>query len=279
MAFQPFGYLFQIRANMPPADAKAAIRGKKRGWFDPIHGPRGWIIGPFLCLWSSAFDRYGPMLFGLIRRDNRGTRITGRAGSDLNGIIMLAVLMPALLYLLSKIVEEGQATVRLFITFGVLIPLGLLSFWWAHKDRKKADHLVRFIRQAVGEASSERPVARRAIRGGGPPAKLGVGDRASAESPTAEHIYEALDQLTEGLSSFLILERDDNSYMQSTIHNDRFVVEVRDGAKETHRHAVSPTNRNARTLGKAQAAEALLLYLEGREAEAPVVWESGYANV
>jgi hypothetical protein len=29
----------------------------------------------------------------------------------------------------------------------------------------------------------------------------------------------------------------------------------------------------------AQAAETLLLYVEGREDEAPVVWEKGFANV
>lgn len=270
MAFQPFGYRFEVQARVAPDDAKAAIRGRKKGWFDAVDGPRGWIAGPFLCLWSSAFDRYGPMLFGLIRQDNLGTRITGRAGSDLNGILMTAIIVPGLLYLLWELVKEGQATPRLIVVVGVVVALAVLSFWWAHKDRKKADHLVRFVRTALGEASPERAITRRQLRGQGPAVKLGVGDRATVASPTAEQIYEALEQLKEGLREFLILERGANSYMQSAFRNGQFVVEIRDGTEETHRHAVFA--------GQAEAAETLLHYIEGREAEAPVAWESGYAN-
>ena len=80
MGFQPFGYRFETFTSLPPAEAKAAIRSKKTSIVDAKNGARGWILGPIICLWFSAFDNYSPMLFGLISTNNLGTRVHGRAG-------------------------------------------------------------------------------------------------------------------------------------------------------------------------------------------------------
>lgn len=80
MDFQPFGYRFEIISHLSAANTKKAIRDKKTGLFDAKNGARGWVAGPFICLWFSAFDRYGPMLVGLISSENFGARVRGRAG-------------------------------------------------------------------------------------------------------------------------------------------------------------------------------------------------------
>ena len=54
MTFQPFGYRFEITSELTPTEAKAAIRSKKTTVFDVKNGARGWIVGPFICLWFSA---------------------------------------------------------------------------------------------------------------------------------------------------------------------------------------------------------------------------------
>lgn len=107
MGFQPFGFTFEIFSSLPPERAKAALRSKKTSLFDAQNGARGWIAGPFICLWFSAFDRYGPMLFGLISAYNLGTRVRGRAGSDLNGVAMFTLSIPLVGWLIFKMVAEG----------------------------------------------------------------------------------------------------------------------------------------------------------------------------
>jgi len=92
MAFQPFGCAVDIRSEMAPRAVRSAIRRRWRGWFDPINGSRGWMIGPFICLWRSALDSRGPILLAVVSSDGFGSRISGRAGSDLNGIAMMVLL-------------------------------------------------------------------------------------------------------------------------------------------------------------------------------------------
>ncbi|AOL93533.1 hypothetical protein [Porphyrobacter sp. LM 6] len=150
MAFQPFGFRFEISSSLPTAKAKAAIRSKKTSIFDAKNGARGWIAGPFICLWFSAFDRYGPMLFGLISADNFGTRVRGRAGSDLNGVLMFTLLIPLMAWVVYKMISEGQATGRQLVVIGLVFLVGgPLIYWSAHRERKDAEPLVRFLRKTL----------------------------------------------------------------------------------------------------------------------------------
>lgn len=152
MEFQPFGFSFEISSNLPPAKAKAAIRSKKTNLFDAKSGARGWIAGPFLCLWFSAFDRYGPMLFGLISSDNSGTRVRGRAGSDLNGVLMFTLLIPLMALIVFEMISGGQATGQQLAVIGLVFLVGgPLIYWSAHKERKDAEPLVRFLRKTLDQ--------------------------------------------------------------------------------------------------------------------------------
>jgi hypothetical protein len=135
VTFQPFGYRFEVKSPSLPSDVKTAIRSRKKGWFDPKNGARGWIIGPFICLWFSAFDRYGPMLFGRISRADVGTSIAGHAGSDLNGLALFTGLLPLTALLLYQMVSADDYTSNQLVVIGGLILLSPLVFWWSHKDR------------------------------------------------------------------------------------------------------------------------------------------------
>ena len=132
MAFQPFGYRFEVRSPSLPSDAKAAIRSRKKAWFDPKSGARGWVAGPFICLWFSAFDKHGPMLFGMITQDNMGTRVRGRAGSDLNGVLMFSLLIPLMAFLTVKLAEDGATSIGQWLVFAVVFlvggPLGVVFY-------------------------------------------------------------------------------------------------------------------------------------------------------
>jgi hypothetical protein len=129
---------------MQPSDVKAAIRARKCGWFDTKNGARGWIAGPFICLWFSAFDRHGPMLLGKISEVGTSTRISGRAGSDLNGLIIFIALLPLMPLFLYDSIQAGDFTLTSLFVLSYL-----LVFWLSHRDRREAEPLVRFLKEAA----------------------------------------------------------------------------------------------------------------------------------
>lgn len=236
MAFQPFGYEFDIRSRLSPAQAKAAIRERKKDWFEPADGARGWIAGSFICLWFSAYDSQGPMLFGWISPHGSGTRISGRAGSDLNGLAFVApVLLAIVLSMAISMIVAGDhspGTVRTILFLVVLLALGL---WFKHIFRKEAQPLVHFVEAAVADEASKR--AKSPV---GPLKKhltLSVAGEKIATPVTTDAIERAL--LDVGAGGFLVLAVAEEIYLQTASRDaDRFIIEWRDGAVSRHFRAV-----------------------------------------
>ena len=236
MTFEPFGYRFEISSSLPPAEAKAAIRSKKTGIFDAKKGARGWIAGPFICLWFSAFDRYGPMLFGLISADNFGTRVHGKAGSDLNGVLMFTLLIVMMAWLVFKMISEGQASGRQLLVIALVFLVGgPLIYWMAHKERKNAEPLVRFLRKTlIQPAAQAKPTVGTPMAHGGLRLILN-GDRLE-EPVTPNAIQSAF--LRVGNRDFLIIESDAQNYLQTACRDGRYILEVRKGGPSQHYQAV-----------------------------------------
>jgi hypothetical protein len=226
VSFQPFGYRFEIGSLLSPAEVKAKIRARKKAWFDMKSGARGWILGSYFCLWNSAFNQSGPMVFGRIVSDQFGTRLNGRAGSDLNGIIVLVLGFPLLGFVLYRMSlqdgSNGRSVITTLIFLGVI---SLIALWSAHAFRRDADILVRFLRDALEpkrKSSRTRPVR----KFGGDIGLIVNGDRYS-EPATIETLHDALSKL--GSDDFLILERSADSFMQTLSLGDYFILEWRDG--------------------------------------------------
>lgn len=236
VTFRPFGDRFEVRSNLPLAEVKAAIRARKTGWFDPKTGARGWICGSFICLWLSAFDQHGPMVFGRIKRNNFGTLVTGRAGSDLNGIVMLVALMPLMTFLAYKGLEQGlKATGGLTMVaafFAVGIPL---AFWMAHKDRSEAQVLVRFLHNALASNAS---TTRKAYSQECYPKKLklNVNDAMQKSAASPATVAEALYGL--GSDEFVILSATEQHFIQTLSLGECFKIEMFDGDQTWHFRAV-----------------------------------------
>lgn len=236
MAFQPFGYRFEVRSPSLPSDAKAAIRSRKKAWFDPKSGARGWVAGPFICLWFSAFDKHGPMLFGMITQDNMGTRVRGRAGSDLNGVLMFSLLIPLMAFLTVKLAEDGATSIGQWLVFAVVFLVGgPLLYWVAHKDRREAEPLIRFIRdtilpsgRTIRTKSADVPVSAAF--------NLNVNGAAQAGPVTSAAIHDAL--LDVGANGFVVLEAGVEAYIQTAFQEGGYVLEKREGNNQYHFRAI-----------------------------------------
>jgi len=275
MAFQPFGYGFEIRSPKSPVAVKSAIRAKKVGWFEPKNGPRGWIAGPFMCLWNSAFDRHGPMVIAHIARDDHGSRIRGRAGSDLNGLVALTIMTPLMVFLLlAMLAREGTTSLSFYFLvafFGLGIPA---TFWWAHADKREADPLVRFVRRTVEPRTAES-VAQAAPEITAAPAARLIDDNGKKLPATGEGVRAAIEGFS--VDSFVIVEREPDQYMQVLSRKDDYLLEKREGSADQHYQLVLPKGELGEAVSYDQSERELIAimtdYLYGRSESRPLHWK------
>lgn len=156
MAFNPLGDVVEINSSLPVEELKAAIRAKKKRWYDPNRGARGWIVGSTVCLWSDLpLGGNVPTVLGKIEAEGSGARVRLRSASSFSGI-----LLP-----LGGLVGLGLGWMRfgpldwvdstwILSLFCVLV---LLGFWLARSNRGDADELVKFLRKvAAPKAKLER---------------------------------------------------------------------------------------------------------------------------
>lgn len=150
MAFRPFGFTFELRTPLDLIECKRRIRQCKQVWYDPDNGPRGFILGRFIWLWNSAYQSDGPMLIGWIRDDRTGCRISGRSGSDINGMLYLsffAAFLPVIAYGLFR---QGQMNPAGALVLGLCAICLFLLLLSASRDRDAGLPLVHFVELAVG---------------------------------------------------------------------------------------------------------------------------------
>lgn len=217
-------------------EAKAAIRSKKTSILDAKNGARGWIAGPFICLWFSAFDRNGPMLFGMISADNFGTRVHGRAGSDLNGVAMFTVLLPLMAWLVIILMSEGQATGGQLLVFALVFLVGgPLVYWSAHKERNDAEPLVRFLRKALSQ-SATRFKSTVGIPTIAKSSRLILNGNSLEGPVTQDAIQSALMRV--GNRDFMIIDSGPQDYLQTASRNGGYILEVRKGGPDEHYQAI-----------------------------------------
>ncbi|GAA0267495.1 hypothetical protein GCM10009127_03990 [Alteraurantiacibacter aestuarii] len=271
MAFQPFGDHFEVASHMPVDAVKAAIRANKKSWFDPKRGARGWIVGPFLCLWISALDKNGPMVLARISVDGFGTRISGRAGSDLNGLIgmtFMACLMAAI-PLIAHWRADTLAPVFYLALALVFFSVGL-SFWFANKSRRDAEPLIRFLRRTVNPAakvpkppkSSVAFPAQTAV-----PMHLDFSGEEVFDNVSPNAVRDMLCRIAEDEDGFAILSFDDGHYLQTAWADDGFVLEKREGSEDLHFIAVragdpQPARGRGSSLSLAEIETAFAAYCE-----------------
>lgn len=275
--FQPFGYRFEVETQLDAATLKAAVRKRKKRWLEPKNGPRGWILGPFICLWFSAFDRYGPMLFGVISLGRQGARIRGLAGSDLNGVLMFSLLLPLMAFVVFQLISNGEASTRQLVVIALVFLVGgPLIYWSAHKDRREAEPLIRFLRDAVtasGKALRTK-LPKGVIRSD---LLLIIAGEKHEEAITTEAIHDSL--LNMGSREFVILESGPETYLQSAFQNGNYVIEKREGGSLHHfaaaidRSMVASRTGPDTTFNFDEAREIFLAYATGSSMPRWLKWQ------
>lgn len=226
----PFGYPFEISSSLLPAEIKQSIRARKTVWFDPHDGARGWVAGSLVCLWFSAFDQQGPMLLGWISQSATGSRIGGRAGSDLNGLLLLVAITPVMAICILGMALAGDGALAA-LAGGFFLIIGLVVVWAKHMFRRDAEPLVRFLHDTVTKATPPSR-AKGSSQGQNPVMALTVNDRVYEGVLTPEMIRAAL--LDIGPDGFAIAASAPEQYLQTAWQGGDFVIEKRDGERSLH---------------------------------------------
>ncbi|MFC3714382.1 hypothetical protein ACFOMD_17575 [Sphingoaurantiacus capsulatus] len=274
MAFEPFGYRFVVDSTMSRADAKIAISARLVGWFDVKDGARGWIAGPYICLWRQVTSG-GPMVVAKISGTATGTSVRGRAGSNLNGLLIVPFLAAFVIFMVIEALLEGERPDGVSLIF--FFVMGPFLLWMAHKDRRAADPLVRFLRDTLsGEASPRFRKSRpQAIATGEISRSLTMdvnGDR-SDKAADAAAVQEALARLE--TDDFLILSAADEDYVQTLATEDGFIFEKREGSPPQQYKALWRDGASAarETLTVDEILLALLAYALETPMPEPLGWE------
>lgn len=277
MAFQPFGYPFDLSSPLSPADLRKSIRSRSRDWFDMKDGARGWVVGPVVCLWFSAFDRHGPMLLGWISRSTWGTRVVGRAGSDLNGLLLLVALTPIMAFCIFMMASTGGSRALEGAVFagGIYALICGVVLWAKHVFRREAEPLVRFLRDAAKASPSRQaqPPAGASFSG----LVLTVSGEDHAGDVTPDTIHEAL--LGIGRDGFAVLASAPEIYLQTAWQDGGFIIEMRDGGEARHFRAarserlVEPKDRSRLTFTFEEVLAVFTTYASGTPMPASVAWE------
>lgn len=269
MPLQPFGPAFEIDSPMSPAQVKARIRGAAKGWFERKTGARGWIIGSVVCLWWTAVDPRGPMLLGRISPSGAGSRIAGRAGSDLNGVayatvITVVVLLGMLVRAAPGSEDFGAALTNVGLVAALLIPIWLLGAWMRQSMHADAEPLVRFLRNTV--IPSSRTASRAAKRS----LTLTINEIARFGPVSAADLHDALSGT--GPDDVLILESAPQDYIQTAWNDGGFVLERREGGADRHFRAEGLDG--GVTVGFEDALAAFTAYAEDGAMPSHLTWKA-----
>jgi hypothetical protein len=266
-AARPFGYSVEIRSALSPEEAKAALRTKMTGWFDMKSGPRGWIVGPWLCIWLDAFDQAGPMMLARITGDGAGSHIRGRAASNFKGVMIAGILAPAAIAIPAIYLSTGGAQYAwMLLPAFACLAISLLILWSGHLFRAEAGPLIRVVRNIV-EPQPGKKVAKPRARDRTPiqTATLIVDGEETGKPPSADAIAQAISEMEPG--GFLIVAFAPEAYMQAALEYDRFSLEKREGGRDRHFRAAGEFEAE-------EIAEAMTAYLLGRKSADRFVWES-----
>jgi hypothetical protein len=261
--FGPFGYSFEVRSSLTPDEAKAELRKQKQGWFDPKTGPRGWILGSVLCLQLSAIAQNGPVVLALISDDGFGSRIHGRVGPDLAMPVLIAAALALPAYAAIFRTEDRPAMLMFAAAFFLFVG-GVL--WMRSRFREDAEPLVRFIRRVL-ETPTARSVQTVEMELDHTPIQSAtlIVDGDDIGIPPSEHdVAQAI--LAMEPDGFLIIDFGSNTFMQTVLEYDRFILEKCEGSD----------NQLYRANGDFQSNDIIAVmtaYLRGAQPSKRIVWD------
>ena len=219
---------FVIRSATNVAETRQRVRALLRPWFDPKQGPRGFVLGRLVCIWSGLSLYHTFELVALIRRDGWGARISGI--TTLMQAALALLLVPAVAAIWAAV---GMVTGELYAMGAVPILLVsiltvVLAAWLLRRNNNEHNEIVGLLRMEFEPQEITEPLT--FARPAGEPERMAmdVSGTRTIENVRIEELTAALDAMHEGYESHVILGRSETEYMQTAASAFGYSVEWRD---------------------------------------------------
>lgn len=236
MSFEPFGYRVDLLSGYSMTETQARIRAGLKPLLEPRNGARGWVVGPLFCLWFTTLSRSGPMVFGIISRQGDQTRLRGRAGSDLNGIAFMTLwAFMAIAALLGVIRKEDTGFSDPLLLAAIVFGGVPLVWGMAHRDRRHADPLVHYVRDAVAISGQDLRAKSRGVTVM-PGLAVSVGGEKLINPVTPDLLHDLL--IGVGPGSALKVETVAGAYLYATFEGGDYAIAKADAHQRPPVYAV-----------------------------------------
>lgn len=179
-----------------------------------------------------------------------------------------------MVFLISQMKSEETPSLQSLLVMGMVFLVGgPLVYWSAHKERRAAEPLVRFLHNTLkpGGASfskSDRPRLLNAVT-------LSVNGESTSAPLSLDMIQDAL--LRTGTHDVVIVEKGPEHYLQTIGRDGGYVVELRQGSAAQHfmgkRRGTSPEWHDGDALTFDEAVAVFAAYGTGDPKPAVVSWE------
>lgn len=244
MSFEPFGYRIDLSSPYSLTETQARLRAGLKPLLEPRSGARGWVLGPLFCLWFTALSRSGPMVFGIISQQGGQTRLSGRAGSDLNGIAFMTLWACMAIAALLGVIRKENTGFDDPLLLAVILFGGLPLLWWtAHRDRRQAEPIVCYMRDAVALSGASLRAQSRAVTVV-PGLAVSVGGQKLIDPVTPDLLHDLL--IGVGPTSALKVETVTSAYLHVTFGGGDYAIAKAEAHQGPPLYAVHKSTEAAR---------------------------------
>ncbi|MXO51683.1 hypothetical protein GRI42_10250 [Erythrobacter gaetbuli] len=254
------------------AETRRRIRGMLRPWFDMTTGPRGFVVGRFVCIWSGMGAHNQPECVALIRRNGWTSRIQGMTFSLATSLALL--LLPAL----------GTLWAASGLMNGSLYPMGAIPIlalslaalvggaWLTLRSDPNRNLVVKALRREFEPRSQPKTLCLKVPAEGGVPVSMDVsGSRHSGPIVPAD-LLPVLDALEDGTETHVILSRSETEFMQCAPSIYGFTIELRAAGDDWPKLASRAAGGQDATFQLEEVKQVLSAYVLGAERFDGIDW-------
>lgn len=235
-------------------------------------GPRGFVVGRFVCIWSGMGAHNQPECVALIRRNGWTSRIQGMTFSL--GTSLALLLLPAL----------GAFWAVNGLADGSLYPMGalpILAFslvalaggaWLTLRSDADRNLVVKVLRREFEPHSQTPPLRIEMPRNGSVPVSMDVSGSRHTGPIVPADLLPVLDALEDGTETHVILSRSETEFMQCAPSIYGFTIEMRAAGDDWPKLASRAAGGQDATFQLEEVKQVLSAYVLGAERFDGIDW-------
>lgn len=266
-------FVFSIGANGDVADTRRRIRRLLGPWFDRTPGPRGFVVGRLVCLWSGMHAHHQPECVALIRRDGWASRIQGMTFSLATSFALLLLPVGGTLWAASGLVDGSLYPMGALPILVLCLAAVVGGVWLTLRSDPDRNPVVKALRREFEPLSQPKPLRLdMPTEGTTIPVRMDVSGSRTVDPVGVGDLVKALDDIEDGAESYVILSRSESDFMQCAASVHGYTIELRVAGDEWPRMARRAADGHDATFQLKEAKQVMSAYVLGAKRFEGVEW-------